>query len=268
MTQTLIARDKDSLLSAQGSRYAPVSNCTALREVVKVRGRYAVVGTPCMLQATARAEELLASLRERIVLKIGFICAGMASRATTRAYLLRYGVDPNAVRSIRYRGDGWPGSFRAYGDEGLLLKRPLLGDELEHLVPSDHYLRCWNCLDHWGRFADVVVSDPWCKEMIDHERKGWSAMMVRTDRGVAALESAIRSGNLVGESISTDTMVGYNRHLLNDDGHIEQSWMASYQCVFLGRLRYVPRLLFCLIRRKPIGLVTTLKAKLAKQYYE
>jgi len=268
VSQTLIARDKDSLLSAQGSRYAPVSNCTALREVAEVPGRYAIVGTPCMLQATTRAQELLASLRERIVLKIGFVCSGMASRASTKAYLLRYGIDPEIVREIRYRGEGWPGCFRAHGNHQLVLKRPYFGDELEYLVASDRYLRCWNCSDHWGRFADIVASDPWCEQMIEHEHEGRSAMMVRTEQGAATLESAIRSGSLVGESISADTMVGYNGHLLDDDKHSQHSWMASYQCVFCFRLKYAPRLVYSLVRRRPTGLVTTLKAKLAKQYYE
>ena len=268
VSQTLIARNRESLLSAQGSRYAPVSNCTILREVAEVPGRYAIVGTPCMLQATAQAQELVASLRERIVLKIGFVCSGMASRASTKAYLLRYGIDPETVREIRYRGEGWPGSFRARGSHQVVLKRPYFGDELAYLVASDHYLRCWNCSDHWGRSADVVASDPWCEQMIEHEHKGWSAMMVRTEQGAAALESAMRSGSLVAESISTDTMVGYNRHLLDGDRHRQRSWMASYQCVFFCRLRYVPRLVYSLIRRRTTGLVTTLRARLTGQYYE
>lgn len=266
--QTVIARDRETLLGSQGSRYAPVSNCTALREILEEPGRYAIVGTPCMIQATTRAQELLSRLRERVVLKIGLVCAGMASRGSTRAYLLRYGIDPLDVSEIRYRGDGWPGFFRAYAKDGILLKRPLLGDELDYLVPTDHYLRCWNCLDHWGKFADIVVSDPWSQEMVENEHKGWSAFMVRTEPGARAVASAVDGGDMIAQSISIGTMLDYNKHLVIDAEHDRHAWMAAYQLVFSRRLRYLSQVLRRLAQKRPAGLVTTLKARLQKQYYE
>jgi len=268
VSQTFIARDRESLLSAQGSRYAPVSNCTALREVLEEPGRYAIVGTPCMLQATTRAQELLTPLRERIVFKVGLVCAGMASRLSTKAYLQRYGIDPGDVREIRYRGEGWPGFFRAYGKDGVLLRRPLLGDELEYLVPGDHYLRCWNCLDHWGYFSDIVVSDPWSQDMVQNEHQGWTAITVRTDRGAKVLASAIDGGDIAVESISTQTMLDYNAHLVIDAEHDRHAWMAAYQLVFFRRIRYLGSVLRRLMQKRPAGFRTTLKALRHVGYYE
>jgi coenzyme F420 hydrogenase subunit beta len=267
VSQTFIARDRESLVGAQGSRYAPVSNCTALREILEQAGRYAIVGTPCMLQATTRAQELLAPLQERIVCKIGLVCAGMASRLSTKAFLQRYGVDPADVREIRYRGEGWPGFFRAYGKESVLLRRRLLGDELDYLVPGDHYLRCWNCLDHWGYFSDIVVSDPWTQEMVENERKGWTAIMVRTEAGKEFLSSAVEAGDLISQDISAQDMLDYNEHLVVRDGHPRHGWMAAYQLLFNRRWQHLGHVLGNVIRGERIGLRTTLLAKGKRDYY-
>lgn len=268
VAKSFIATDRQALLSARASKYAPVSNCVTLSDVLGRSGRYVFVGTPCMIEALTKTQELLPKLQEQITLKISLVCAGMASHLSTKAYIKHYGVDIRDVRRICYRGDGWPGSFRAYGDNGLILKRPYLGDEVKYLVPTDHYLRCWNCLDHWGRFADIAVSDPWCDEMVRTERKGISAIMIRTPRGNKAVVSAIDSGDMIASPITIGDMLGYNRHLVIDSEHIGHGWMAAYQLLFFGRLKYLIPVLQSLLHRKRIGLITTFEARLNRNYYE
>lgn len=269
VARSFIATDRRSLLSARASKYAPVSSCAVLGEVLERPGRYVFVGTPCMVQAARRLQKLLPELEERIVLSVALVCAGMASRLGTKRYIEgEGGVDIKDVRRICYRGDGWPGRFRVFGDKDvLLMDRPLLGGSLIHVVPYDHYLRCWNCLDHWGRFADIAVSDPWTQEMVENERKGKSAIMVRTERGRDAVASAIDSGDMIAESINVDDMLGYNKHLVIDSEHPRHGWMAGYQLLFFGRLKYLWPVLKGLIHRKRIGLKTTLKARLSRKYY-
>jgi coenzyme F420 hydrogenase subunit beta len=267
VAESFIATDRESLLSARASKYTPVSSCTVLADVLKRLGRYVFVGTPCMIEGLTKLQGLIPILRERIVLTIGLVCAGMASRLSTKNYLERYGISPADVRHINYRGNGWPGSFRIYGDNGVILERPLLGDEVQHLVGMDHYLRCWNCLDPWGRFADIAVSDPWTDEMIRTERKGRSAIMVRTERGRQIVASAIDSGDMIADSITVKDMLGYNRHLVVDSKHIRHGWMAGYQLLFFGRMKYLFPVIMSMLRRKRIGLKTTLKACLNKHYY-
>jgi len=269
VAQSFIATDRESLLSARASKYAPVSSCVALAEVLERPGRYVFVGTPCMIEALTNLQEVLPKLRDRIILKIGLVCAGMASRLSTRAYIEEDGgVNLADVRRICYRGDGWPGRFRVFGEnDKLLMDRPLLGGSLIHVVPRDHYLRCWNCLDHWGLFADIAVSDPWTEEMVKTERKGKSAIMVRTERGREAVASAIDSGDMIAESITIEDMLRYNKHLVIDSEHPRHGWMAGYQLLFFGRLKYLVPVLGSLLRRKRIGLRTTLKARLNKKYY-
>lgn len=267
VAESFIATDRQSLLNARASKYAPVSSCTVLSEVIKRPGRYAFVGTPCMIEALTKLGEQIPKLQERIVLTIGLVCAGMPSRQSTANYLKRYNINPQDVRRICYRGGGWPGSFRAYGDNGLLLQRPLLGDELDYLVPCDHYLRCWNCLDHWGRFSDITVSDPWCDKFVKTETKGRSAVMVRTERGRKAVASVLASREMAADVITIEEMLGYNRHLVIDSRHPRHAWMGIYQMVFQRRLRNPAAIVRSLIKRKGIGLRTTLSVKFDKNYY-
>ncbi len=268
VAESFIATDRQSLFDAQASKYAPVSSCVALKEALERPGRYVFVGMPCMVQSLSHLEAMIPELSERIVLKISMVCAGMASRQSTRAYIETGGVDIKDVRRVRYRGTGWPGRFRAYGeDDRMLFDRPLLGGSLVHVVPGDHYLRCWNCLDHWGKFADVVISDPWTEDMINNETEGWSAVMIRTQRGTEVCNSAFESGDLIAKPIGMQDMLAYNEHLLIDDGHDRHAWMASYQLVFHKRPGGAGRVLRALLKKRPAGLGTTLRARRDKQYY-
>ena len=269
VAESFIATDRESLLSARASKYAPVSSCTVLADVLKHPGRYVFVGTPCMLEALTKLQEMLPKLQDWIILKVGLVCACMASRLSTKAYIEEHGgVNLRDVRRICYRGNGWPGRFRVFGeDDRLLMDRPLLGGSLIHVVGRDPYLRCRYCLDHWGRFADIAVSDPWCEEMVRNERKGRSAIIVRTERGKQVVTSAIQSGDMIADPIGVSDFLGYNKHLVISPRHTSHVWRAAYQLLFFGRLRYLMPLVRGLLRTRHIGLKTTIKARLCKQYY-
>jgi len=267
VAESFIATNRQALLDARASKYAPVSNCIVLAEVIKRPGRYVFVGTPCMIEALTKLKKQIPELNDRIILTIGLVCAGMPSRQSTTNYLKRYGINPKDARKVCYRGGGWPGSFKVYGDTGLILERPLLNDELDYLVPCDHYLRCWNCMDHWGRFSDIVVSDPWCDEFVKTETKGRSAVMIRTESGHKAMALVLANGEMAADAITIEEMLGYNRHLLIGHHHSRHAWMGIYQLVFFGRIRNSAAIIRSLIQRKGIGLNTTLRVKLDKNYY-
>ena len=269
IAKSFIATTREELLSARASKYAPVSSCAALAEVLERPGRYVFVGTPCMIEGLRKIQEIIPEMKERIVLAIGLVCAGMASRQSTIAFLQRYDVNLDQAYKIVYRGGGWPGYFRVFDEKGeTILKKPLLGGSLDLVVPGDHYLRCWNCLDHWARFADIAVSDPWCDEMVDNETKGWSGIMVWTKSGQQAIDSSIANGDIIAKNVSSEEMFGYNKHLIITSKHPRHAWMALYQLIFFGRFKGLKSVVRSLIKKKGIGLVTTLRARFDKNYYE
>ena len=269
IAKSFVATTREELLSATASKYAPVSNCSALKDVLEKPGRYVFVGTPCMVEGLRKLQALLPVLKERVVLAIGLVCAGMASRQSTLAFLQRHNVSLNDAYKISYRGGGWPGYFRVFNKENqVILEKPLLGGSLDVVVPGDHYLRCWNCLDHWADYADIIVSDPWCDEMVDNETKGWSAIMIRTQSGQEAVDSAIAQGDMFAKGVSAEEMHSYNRHLIITSEHTRHSWMALYQLLFFGRFKGLSSVFRSLIKRKGIGLLSTLRARFDRNYYE
>jgi coenzyme F420 hydrogenase subunit beta len=269
VAESFIALDRASVLGARGSKYAPVSSCTVLRKVIETPGQYVFVGTPCMVEGLTRIQKFLPVIKQRIVLTISFVCAGMASRLATRRYIEKSGgVNIKDVYRICYRGSGWPGRFKVFAkDNTILMDRPLIGGSLSHLVGQDHYLRCHNCLDHFARFADIVVSDPWTKEMIKNETKGRSAIMIRTERGQKAVSSAITSGDFIAGRISVQEMIAYNKHLVINPNHPRHSWLRVYQLVFFRRVKYLLPLLRYLLKNKVTGLRTTIRTRLDNKYY-
>ena len=268
ISQSLIAYDRQTLLECRASRYAPVSSCTVLSEVLEKPGKYVFVGTPCMIESLCKLQDHFPELKDRIVLTIGLVCASMDSHENTKRYLLRNNVDLDKVRRITYRGGGWPGRFRVFGEnDEILLDNPLLEDSLIHLVGNEPYLRCLNCIDHWGNDADVVVSDPWCEEMVKSETKGRSGIMIRTARGNDAVESAINSGAMVADPISTEKMMNFNKHLIIDSDSQFFIRTAIYQFLFFGRLIRIPNFIKQLFRGKHYCFFETLKHRLDKKYY-
>ncbi|OHB61004.1 MAG: hypothetical protein A2167_01160 [Planctomycetes bacterium RBG_13_46_10] len=269
IAKSFIATTREELLSARASKYAPVSSCVTLKKALEKPGRYVFVGTPCMIEGLRRIQNIIPEMKERIILAIGLVCAGVASRQSTIAFLQRYAVSLKQAYKIAYRGGGWPGYFKVFDAKGqTLLKKPLLGGSLDLVVPSDHYLRCWNCLDHWARFADIAVSDPWCDEMVDNETKGWSGIMVRTQSGQWAVDSSIYDGDIIAKNVSVDQMYGYNKHLTITSTHPRHTWMALYQLIFFGRFKGLKSVIGNVIRKKGTGLLTTLRARFDKNYYE
>lgn len=269
IAKSFVATTREELLSARASKYAPVSNCTALKDVLEKPGRYVFVGTPCMVEGLRKLQDLKPVLKERIVLAVGMVCAGMASRQSTIAFLQRYEVNLDEAYKISYRGGGWPGYFRVFNKENeVILKKPLLGGSLDLLVPGDHYLRCLNCLDHWANYADIIVSDPWCDEMVDNETKGWSGIMIKTQSGQEAVDSAIAEGDMFAKEVSAEEMYNYNKHLIITSEHTIHSWMALYQLLFFGRFRGLSSVFRNLINKKGVGLLTTIRARFDRHYYE
>lgn len=269
IAKSFIATTLEELLSARASKYAPVSSCVTLKEALEKTGRYVFVGTPCMIEGLRKIQEIIPEMKERIVLAIGLICAGMASRQSTIAFLQRYNVNLDQAYKIVYRGGGWPGYFRVFDEKGeTILKKPLLGGSLDLVVPGDHYLRCWNCLDHWARFSDIAVSDPWCDEMVDNETKGWSGVMVWSQSGQQAVDSSVADDDIIAKNVSSEEMYGYNKHLIITSKHPRHAWMALYQLIFFGRFKGLKSVVRSLIKKKGTGLLTTLRARFDKNYYE
>ena len=70
----VIARTREAILGAMKSKYAISPTNSVYSELIKVPGRYALVGLPCQIHGYVKAAELDERLKERVVLTIGLYC--------------------------------------------------------------------------------------------------------------------------------------------------------------------------------------------------
>nr|WP_255772580.1 Coenzyme F420 hydrogenase/dehydrogenase, beta subunit C-terminal domain [Methanothermobacter sp. K4] len=190
--EPFIARTPEEIIEARGSKYCPVPANVALREIIDVPGRYAVVGLPCHIQGVRKAELLNRKLRERIIYHLGIVCNHTPSFKATEFLLEMLGVEPGDVKGIRYRGGGWPGGLRVETRNGEILLLPeYWGSGFGQLfMPA----RCHMCPDHMAELSDMSFADPWLREF-DGETQGKTLMVIRKDSEIL---DKIKKGGLCG----------------------------------------------------------------------
>lgn len=221
--RTVVSRTREELLARTGSRYAPASPCDGLAEVENASGSMVFIGKPCDVAATRKARALRPMLDQKLGLTIAFFCAGTPSTNGTLELLGQLGVsEPANLRSLRYRGNGWPGRATAvFKDENGSEKRSDLSYEKSWggILSKHVQWRCRLCADHTGEFADIAVGDPWYRN-IEPGEAGSSLILARTERGRAFLREAIAGGYISAAEAESDLLPRSQRNLLKVRGAI------------------------------------------------
>ncbi len=198
LNRTALSRTREELLAGAGSRYAPASPCDGLGMVEAAPGACLMIGKPCDVAAARLACSLRPGLERNLAVTIAFFCAGTPSTQGTLEMLKAMGVgDPASVKSVRYRGNGWPGRATVvFSSEGRDQTREMSYQESWGGILQKHrQWRCYLCADHTGEFADISVGDPWYRK-IEPGEAGTSLIMARTKRGLTFVEEAIKAGFL------------------------------------------------------------------------
>jgi coenzyme F420 hydrogenase subunit beta len=194
--RTVLSRTWEDLLGRTGSRYLPASPCDGLDAMASAQARCVFIGKPCDVVGTMKSADLRPDLAGRIGVTIAFFCAGTPSTRGVLEMLRSFEVSPEEVESIRFRGNGWPGTFTAK------LKRNTRPPHRMTYLRSWGFLqkyrpyRCHLCPDGTGEFADLSCGDPWYRGISDDE-PGRSLVLVRTQRGRTILRGAVDSGYVI-----------------------------------------------------------------------
>ncbi|TDS82635.1 coenzyme F420 hydrogenase subunit beta [Nesterenkonia aurantiaca] len=198
---------RDEALASAGSRYAPVG---AL-EGASLDSKSALVVKPCEAVAarslTGRADEDGESSGPVL---LSFFCAGTPSQNATESLVEEIGLDPDRLKSLRYRGDGWPGHFKAEDTDGHRSQLTYVESWGSHLG-RDLQTRCKLCVDGTGESADIAVGDFWDTDdrgyPLFEEQEGISVAIARTRRGQELLMEAAEAGVVILESLEMDRLV-------------------------------------------------------------
>ncbi|MBS0262849.1 MAG: Coenzyme F420 hydrogenase/dehydrogenase, beta subunit C-terminal domain [Planctomycetes bacterium] len=237
LNETVLSRDRESLLAGSGSRYSPASPCEELGQIENAEGPCVFIGKPCDIAAAAKARAVRPELDRKLGLTIGIFCAGTPSLQGTIALAKRLGADdPSQIEDIRYRGHGWPGEITATWRNpktGLLRTSSVTyADGWGNTLQKYRQWRCHMCADHTGETADVSVGDPWYRPVQPGE-PGRSLVLVRTERGRQIVREAVAKGYLVLERRAAHILVDSQKHLERTRATI---WGRSVASRLLGVL--------------------------------
>lgn len=190
LNRTVRSRRRAELLRAAGARFAGSSPCEALAAIEAADRPCLFIGKPCDTWAVREIRRRNPRLDARLGAVFTFFCAGVPSSRGTLELIDRLGVGLGEVRGVRYRGEGWPGSFRVELGDGT--SRSLTYLESWSSLRRNRPLRCYLCPDGLGELADLSFGDAWHR--YDEEDPGRSLVLVRSERGRRILMSAAEAG--------------------------------------------------------------------------
>lgn len=212
LTRPYVARDREGIVTARGSKYCPSAVNAALREIQSTPGNYAFVGLPCHVHGLRKWMARSPLLRARIRYVFGLFCISNNTYLGTEYFLLREGICPDDVRSIRYRANGWPGEIEVCTERKTYLcpcrsaeknagRRAFLSSafHFDFMVP-----RCLVCCDQTSELADASFADPHLPEMRAKYYDGVSLGIVRSSAAEELIESARADGCIHVEPFSEE----------------------------------------------------------------
>ncbi|KKG07956.1 Coenzyme F420 hydrogenase/dehydrogenase, beta subunit C-terminal domain [Methanosarcina mazei] len=181
--EPFIARTKGEIIEASKSKYCPVPANIMIKELLSSQEdeKFAVVGLPCHIQGVRKAEQVYKKLRARVVLHIGIFCSHNDTFWQTDYLLKSMDVSKGNIKSIRYRGAGWPGTMSIQLKNGTDSSVPYHKAIFPHVLWFNAMNRCLYCCDLTSELADISVGDPWIPEVMSREEIGQSIFMVRTE---------------------------------------------------------------------------------------
>lgn len=188
--RTKLSRSRAELMENTGSRYAAASVCDGLGLVERSPTPCVVVGQPSEVTALRKAQKLRPKLAEKTGLALSFFCAGSPARKGTVELIKSFGIKPEEVAKLRYRGYGWPGMFSVTRKGEAKPAREMTYAESWGFVQAYRPFATHLCPDGSGEDADISCGDPWYREVLPGE-PGSSLVAVRTERGREILQRAI-----------------------------------------------------------------------------
>lgn len=191
-SKPFIARTKEDIISASGSKFSPVAVNVALREVLnsKQGEKFAVVGLPCHIHGIRKAEKINAKLKKKIVLHFGLFCNSYIPTFIGIKYFLeQIGIKNNEIKKIDYRRGEFP--------PGMMCIEHRVSTRVDHLTFWNTIFRlpfvfspwrCTLCCDSMSDLSDASFGSWWQEEK--NSKIGSTAIVCRNEIGEKIVNSA------------------------------------------------------------------------------
>lgn len=198
-----IARTKDEVLKAKGSKYCPVALNKVGNEIKKSDGKYVIVGLPCHIQGFRKRAKIDRPFREKVIGYFSIYCSSNRTYNAQDFLFKKYNVNKNNI------------SYFAYRDNGCLGNMVIDQEKRRQEIPFIKYYgalrsffkprRCLTCVDHYGELADVCFGDIHIKPYSE-DKIGISSWIVRNPYFDGLFKEASKEGYIYMNELDAITL--------------------------------------------------------------
>ena len=219
-----IVRRAEDLAAIHGSVYQPAVLGAELSTLIEGTERFAFVGLPCEIAALEMMKQKDKGLASRHVLSIGLFCGGINRFDGVNYYLKKFGTQLQGALGIDYRYGAWPGKIRIVEAGGKAREIPRIRGNsrwniLRYVIGFQGYWmlpRCRMCPDQISDFADVAVGDPHLPRFRSKQGQGYSAIVLRSDRGAKWYDLALSDGFIIDEPLGREELIASQGYTLDN----------------------------------------------------
>jgi len=212
LNKTCKSRNRSDIITHAGSRYAPASPCEDLISIEKCNRQCVFIGKPCDTAGVSMLRSKRPELDKNLGLVLSFFCAGVPSTQGTLDLINSLSISTDKIDKLRYRGEGWPGSFKVLYDNYMKEKSISYKESWSKLTKYVS-LRCRLCPDGLGRLADISCGDAWHLYPKNGDT-GRSIVLVRTQRGKDILHRAMDAKYVSLKRITANEVLSAQVNLL------------------------------------------------------
>lgn len=223
----MILRRPEELVSIHGSVYQPAVFGAELSALIEGSERFAFVGLPCEIAALEMLKLRDVRLADRHVLSIGLFCGGINRFGGIDYYLKKFGAGLEGAAAMDFRYGTWPGKIRLVDAQGKVheiarIRGNSRWNILRYVVGFQGYWmlpRCRMCPDQISDFADVAVGDPHLPRFRTSQGLGYSAVVLRSNRGVEWYDKALADGFIADEPLEREELIESQGYTLDNRRH-------------------------------------------------
>jgi coenzyme F420 hydrogenase, subunit beta len=194
-----IAKTKEDVLSARGTKYSVSPNMSVVKSAVKEHAleKVGFVGTPCQIIAMRKMIQYPAAFRqtaENIGIIIGIFCMENFPYNAMKTLIEQYA---NVKMEDVLKTDIGKGKLFVYKKDG---SEPI-AIPIKETLPFEQK-SCHVCMDYTSEYADFSTGSVGSPD-------GWSTVIIRTQKGKDYIDKMIAAGKLETRPVDMEGKVGY-----------------------------------------------------------
>tara|TARA_Y100001970_G_scaffold294299_1_gene450053 strand:+ start:8271 stop:9623 length:1353 start_codon:yes stop_codon:yes gene_type:complete len=212
-SKAIIATTEGEIIKSAQSVYMPIPVNIILSETKNFNGKLAFVGLPDQVASIRMLQMFNDPSTENIDFILGPYTGTNMYRGAIRSFLRGRGVkDSIKISSLKWRAGEWPGYLEVICEDGRVFKAEKF--YYNYLTPFFITKASLLACDFTNELTDISVGDAW-SPIYEKQRKGFSVVLSRTERGDKILKMMLESGYISLEGISLNDALGMHGHMLD-----------------------------------------------------